>query len=55
MSRRSAAVALRPFTYARVRPSALTRRASTSASASSGNSSPRDVRNVSGSSNAPST
>ena len=55
MSRRSAAVALRPFTYARVRPSALTRRARTSSSASSASRSPSDARSAFGRSNAPST
>ena len=41
--------------YARVRPSALTRRASTSSSASAGIRSPSPARSVSGSSNTPST
>src|SRR3954468_12141423 len=54
-SRRSATVAERPPRYARVRPSALTRRATTSSSASGANRSPRSRRSASDSSNTPST
>src|SRR3954468_16425216 len=54
-SRRSATVAERPPRYARVRPSALTRRASTSSSASSGIRSPSSERRSFPSSNTPST
>src|SRR3954451_20824672 len=54
-SRRSAALAARPPRYARVRPSAVTRRASTSSSASGASRSPSDARSGSDSSKTPST
>ncbi len=54
-SRRSATVADRPHTYARVRPSGHTRRASTISSASAGSSSLAAAGGSEGRENTPST